>query len=231
MIKTFLALDQVLKSFPKTRSTLPLAYQKIYENEYKDNRTGVGLIGKIKSRLEDWMHMKVSVESKKTILEVGAGTLNHVKFERGYLLYDIIEPMPFLYKNSKELQNINNIYKTSKDLKENILYSNIISIAVFEHMTELPLELIRLIEKLEDTGKLQTAIPTEGSLFWYLSWRFITGIPFYFKYKLDYKPFMRHEHVNSAEEIEILIKYLFFVFSNIAVPVFSEMDTNFLVAC
>ncbi|SHO80672.1 hypothetical protein MNB_SV-15-275 [hydrothermal vent metagenome] len=155
------------------------------------------------------MHIQISKSSKKNILEIGAGTLNHIKFEKKYLFYDIVEPMPFLYKDSQYLKDINNIYKSSKDIPNNILYDNIISIAVLEHITDLPSELVRLSKKLNDKGVMQISIPTEGSFLWYCSWRFVTGISFYLKYKLDYKPFMKYEHVNNSKEIEILIRYLF----------------------
>lgn len=199
----------ILNNFPKQRSELPPAYQRIYEEAYKENRDGVGFIGKLKAKLEDWMHIQVALPPKQRILEVGAGTLNHVKFETDYQSYDIIEPMPFLYKNSAELAKLNNIYKNSTELPANTQYSHITSIAVFEHMTDLPQELINLVNSLKKNGTFQVAIPTEGGLLWYLSWRLVTGGSFYLKHKLDYKPFMQHEHVNNSHEIEALIKYLF----------------------
>lgn len=202
-------IEEYLKRFPKVRSKLPPSYQKIYENEYKDNRNGIGFIGKLKLKLEDWMHIKIANLPKKNILEMGAGTLNHIKFEKNYSSYDIVEPMSFLYENSKFINNINNIYSSSKEIPKDKIYNNIISTAVFEHITDLPSELLRLTNRLNKDGIMQISIPTEGGFLWYLSWRFITGTSFYLKYKLDYKILMKYEHVNNAQEIEALIKFLF----------------------
>ena len=208
-MKILKEVEEILKRFPKKRSKLPSAYKKIYESEYRYNREGIGFIGQIKSKLENWMHIRVASVAKVKILEVGAGTLNHVEFEKDYKLYDVIEPMSFLYKGSETIKKIDHIFGSSEELKEDTFYTHILSIAVFEHMTEMPLELTRLVKKLENGGVFQVAIPTEGSLFWYFSWRFITGSIFYAKYKLNYKTFMKHEHVNNSEETEILINYLF----------------------
>lgn len=202
-------IENILSNFPKIRTGLSPEYRKIYEVEYKENRDGIGIIGNLKAKLENWMHFKVSKLKKEIILEVGAGTLNHIQFENDYLVYDIIEPMLFLYENADSRKLVNNFYKTSEELKDDELYTNIISIAVFEHMTELPLELIRLSKHMKNSAVMQVAIPTEGSFLWYLSWRFVTGTSFYLKYKLNYKPFMKHEHVNNSREIEELLKYIF----------------------
>lgn len=202
-------IENILSKFPKIRSELPPEYKKIYKVEYKENRDGIGIIGSLKAKLENWMHFQISKLKKERILEVGAGTLNHIPFENNYLVYDVIEPMSFLYEHSDSRKLVNNFYKTSEELKDNELYTNIISIAVFEHMTELPLELTRLIKHMKNSGVMQLAIPTEGSFVWYLSWRFVTGTSFYLKHKLDYKPFMKHEHVNKSIEIEKLMKYVF----------------------
>lgn len=199
----------IFNRFPKKRSNLPQEYRKIFKEAYKDNRDGIGLLGALKVKLENWMHHKVANLPKERILEVGAGTLNHIKFENNFKIYDVIEPMNFLYKNSKAIKSVDNIYKTSEEIKNNTYYTNIISIAVFEHMTNLPLELTKLVKMLDKDGTFQVAIPSEGALFWYLSWRLVTGSSFYLKHKLDYKIFMKHEHLNDCDEIETLIGYLF----------------------
>ena len=40
------------------------------------------------------------------ILELGAGNLNHLKYERDFHIYDIVEPFRELYKDSPELKKI-----------------------------------------------------------------------------------------------------------------------------
>jgi hypothetical protein len=52
-------------------------------------------------------------------------------------------------------------------------------------------------------------VPSEGTILWGLGWRFTTGLEFRFKYGLDYGVLMRHEHVNTAAEIEGVLRVFF----------------------
>jgi hypothetical protein len=70
----------VLSKFPKSRPNLPEDYQTIYDGEYLRNRNAVGLVSNVVSRLEAWMHKQVARESLFPLLELGAGTLNHVPY-------------------------------------------------------------------------------------------------------------------------------------------------------
>ncbi|STP08743.1 hypothetical protein [Helicobacter cinaedi] len=102
-------------NFPKTRSPLPQAYQAIYEQHYKNNRDGQGAASGLAQKLERWLHYKVAndtqgISGHKT-LEIGAGTLNQISYEKDFSHYDIIEPFEALYKDSPKLQHINAIYK------------------------------------------------------------------------------------------------------------------------
>jgi len=58
-------------------------------------------------------------------------------------------------------------------------------------------------------GVLAVSIPNEGRFLWKFAYRNTTGREFHRRYGLDYEVIMRHEHVNTADEIEILLRYFF----------------------
>jgi hypothetical protein len=49
----------------------------------------------------------------------------------------------------------------------------------------------------------------EGRFLWTLGWKVTTGREFDKRYKLDYGVIIRHEHVNTADEIETILKYFY----------------------
>ena len=46
-------------------------------------------------------------------------------------------------------------------------------------------------------------------MLWKLGWKLTTGLEFRLKYGLDYAVLMRHEHVNTAFEIETVLREYF----------------------
>lgn len=201
---------KILNSYPRTRPPLPKKYKDIYSQHYIYCRSNKGLIRKIFIFFTNWMHLAISKESNenKSILELGAGTLNHLNFEK-YSYYDIIEPFDDLYLSATNRNQIRYRYKYSNDEKCSDTYDRIISVATLEHLTNLPLDMAILALKLKKKGIFQHSYPSEGSLFWHISSRYISGLNFYLKYKLNFKVFLNHEHVNSANDIETVIKKIF----------------------
>src|SRR5271157_3897723 len=86
-------LTRLLSSYPRSRPPLSDAHQKIYVTHYLENRSGGGPVTHLKNRLEGWMHRRVASRQQGThVLELGAGTLNHLSFEPHSLTYDAVEP-------------------------------------------------------------------------------------------------------------------------------------------
>ena len=92
------------KKYPKYRTPLSKEYLKVYEEHYKNNRDGKGLTNFLSSYMESWAHKIISKTNFKSdkILEIGAGTLNHLKYEKNISLYDVVEPFKNLFINSDE---------------------------------------------------------------------------------------------------------------------------------
>lgn len=203
------SVKNLLASYPRVRPPLPPAHQAIFEEAYKINRQGKGVAEYAAIKLEEWMHRRVVSTGESPVLELGAGTLNHLQFENHIEDYIAIEPFEVLWQGSPQLDKVTRILSSVSDLPEEPRFRRIISVAVLEHMTDLPREVAEAGLRLARDGSFHAGIPNEGGLLWYLAWRFITGTAFWFRYKLDYGYLMRHEHVNSAADIEAVLNYFF----------------------
>jgi hypothetical protein len=205
-----LDVKTILKSYPRNRPILSWDAHKIYEQEYSLNREGKTTVTKIVEWLESWMHKQIAKQTFHSVLELGAGTLNHIQYEReNVCVYDIVEPFKNLYLNSKYIHKIRNIYDYLSDIPLSSRYERILSIAVLEHMTDLPKELALSVQHLEKDGVFQAGIPSEGAALWGLAWRCSTGISYRLRTGLSYEELMRFEHVNRADEILALVRYFF----------------------
>jgi hypothetical protein len=199
---------KILKTYPRKRPILPQEYCRIFKEEYLNNRYGESNLGKVVRHLESWMHKCVSSQSKCVLLELGAGTLNHIKYEETLSIYDIVEPSTYLL-NQKMLHRIRTRYKSIAEIPLSPAYDRIISIAVLEHMLDLPTELARAGLLLKNGGIFQAGIPNEGSIIWRSAWGLTTALAFRMRTGLDYGKIMKHEHVNTAGEIIALTKHFF----------------------
>lgn len=204
---------KILSNFPKKRSPLPPEFQAIYANQYKENREGGSKASGLAQKMESWMHRKVAEDvqsgKQKSTLEIGAGTLNHLRYEKQSAPYDIVEPFNLLYESSPQLNRIRKIYEDISEIPETTKYERVISIATFEHICDLPKVVAQSGLLLADGGRLRAAIPSEGTILWYLGYTFTTGVEFKRRYNLDYEVLMKHEHVNTAKEIETVLRHFF----------------------
>jgi hypothetical protein len=101
------------------------------------------------------------------------------------------------------------MYDDIGDVPDDRRYSRIISVAVLEHLQDLPRVLAASARHLLSDGKFQALIPTEGGFLWGASWRLTTGIAYRLRTGLDYKTMMRHEHINDSREIIELVGHFF----------------------
>lgn len=173
------------------------------------NREGVRIAEGLAKRMEEWMHRQVQGAPGDRLLELGAGTLNHVRFEKGTASYEAVEPFTGLYTNSPERTQVTGIYSYQDEIPDEKRYTRIISVAALEHMVDLPYELSLAALHLDSGGVFKAGIPSEGGFLWWLGWRFTTGAAYYLRHRLDYGVLMRHEHINTAPEIFALARHFF----------------------
>jgi len=206
---------QILNRFPKKRPALSKEIRDIYAKQYKENRNGGSASSSIAQKLETWMHKKVAKASPAQqldfcdTLEIGAGTLNQIPYENRNGNYDFIEPMEFLYLDSPNIKKTRNAYSDITDIPIQFKYNRITSVAVLEHVEDLPKLITKCIERMADGGVFACGIPSEGGFLWGTAWRLSTGLEFRIRTGLNYSDLMRYEHLNDADEIEHLLRYYF----------------------
>lgn len=202
----------MFENYPKERIKLPLEFQKIYSEHYKNNREGSTSASSLAQKMEAWLHRKVAKDVigviDKSTLEIGAGTLNQLKYEQTKP-YDIIEPFSELYNNSKFENHIDCVYSDIDEVSDSKSYDRITSVATFEHILDLPKVVAKTCLHLNEKGSLRVSIPNEGTFIWKLGYKLTTGVEFKLKYGLDYSILMNYEHVNTADEIEQVLKYFY----------------------
>lgn len=205
-------MPTVLDKFPKHRPALPSEYAKIYEQHYLSNRRGRYKTTSLSQKLEAWMHRKVAADlavgGNPATLEVGAGTLNQLAYEPAVERYDIVEPFRALFDGSAHLKRVRHTYDDISEAYQSAPYDRITSVAVFEHIVDLPIVVAHAALLLAPDGHLRTAIPNEGTFLWRLG-TMVTGYEFRMRYGLDYEVLMRFEHLNGAAEIEDVLKEFF----------------------
>jgi hypothetical protein len=155
------------------------------------------------------MHRRIArLQSGRGLLELGAGTLNHLQYESA-MPYDIVEPWPALYQHSGTQDRVTHTYTSIAEIPEHVRYGRIISVAVLEHVENLPDLVARSGLLLDGHGVFQAGIPAEGGMLWGLAWRSMTGSAYRLRTGLPYAPVMRHEHLNTAAEIIAILRHFF----------------------
>jgi hypothetical protein len=201
--------SRLIETYPRRRPPLTPEHQRVYVEQYRLNREGARPMENLAQRLESWMHRRVAAVGGGPILELGAGTLNHRQYEPVDIEYDIVEPFQELYMGRPESRRVRASFGRVEDVPAQAVYRRIFSIAVLEHMENLPREVAGAALRLGPAGVFQAGIPSEGGMLWGFAWRFSTGISYYLRTGLDYGVVMRHEHLNTAAEIVAVVRHLF----------------------
>jgi hypothetical protein len=164
--------------------------------------------------MESWMHKQVAADNDGSFqpgstLEIGAGTLNHLLYEPTAYPYDIVEPFAQLLQPCPEFARIRNIYKDIFEIPDDLRYDRIISVATLEHVCDLPKLIAKGALLMHPDGQLRAGIPSEGTWLWKLGWKLSTGLEFRMRFGLNYGLIMKYEHVNTAAEIDSVLRYFF----------------------
>lgn len=205
---------KLFDKFPKIRPVLPPEYIEIAKINYKENRERTTFFHKLSEKVDSWAHIQAlkavnGNPTRNTILEIGAGTLNHLSYETENHSYDVVEPQNQLYEDSKYLNRVRKIYSNISEIPTEQRYDQIISFFCFEHICNLPEVIARCGLLLNNNCGLQVAIPSEGTFLWTLAWKLTIGFEFRIRYGLNLGVIMKNEHINTAKEIEDVLKYFF----------------------
>lgn len=203
-------VEALLSTYPRSRPDLPPKHQASYVEHYRSNRAGKQGLSKIVLLLESWMHRRVAQGvGGGTLLEIGAGNLNHVPYLSRDCTLDAVEPFKELWVDSPDRVRLRHVYSDVQEIPPKQKYVCIYSVAVLEHLTDLPFILARSGLLLSEGGTFRAGFPSEGGLLWGLAWRFTTGVEYRLKRGLDYAAIMRHEHLNTASEILLLLHHFY----------------------
>jgi SAM-dependent methyltransferase len=203
-------VEKLLASYPRQRPPLTPEHEKVYVQEYRRNRLAKNGLSAVVGTLETWMHRAIAGDRPGArILELGAGTLNHLPYEPAAEVYDVIEPFHELWQDSPLRQRTRKVFDDISELPADEKYDKILSVAVLEHLTDLPSVVSRSAMHLAQNGRFRAAIPTEGGFLLGLSWHCVTGVSYRLRTGLNYAVVMRHEHVNSETEIMAVLRYFF----------------------
>lgn len=203
-------MEALLATYPRSRPELPPKQQASYVEHYRSNRAGKEGLPRAVAKLESWMHRRVAEGlTEGCLLEIGAGNLNHVPYLPRTCTCDAVEPFEDLWKQSPLRSRLRHIYADLLETPHGAIYDCIFSVAVLEHLSDLPFTLARAALLLRDGGSFRAGFPSEGGLLWGLAWRLTTGIEYRLKRGLDYGVIMRHEHLNTAAEILALLRYFY----------------------
>jgi hypothetical protein len=205
-----LRIETLISSYPRVRVPLTPAHEAVYVREYRFNRKGEQGLPRIVRSLEAWMHRAITSESaSNSVLEIGAGTLNHLPYEHSASTYEIVEPFRALWEDSPYRGRVTGYYDDISEIPEDRMYDRVLSVAVLEHLTELPYMLARSAMLLRPGGHFQAGFPSVGEFLWEAAWRLTTGVAYRLRTGLSYAVLMRNEHVNRAAEIIAVAQYLF----------------------
>ena len=166
MIGSILLLLQNGKNCKYIVRKLPKEYEEIYKQFYIDYSNANNFFRKISLLVEKWYHLKAAKSQVKanSILEIGAGNLNHIRYEKEYKNYDVIEPKSYLIESSdnKDKIKINNFYSSIDQVPREKLYQKIIAIVVLENVDNLDLFLEKVEKQLHKEGRFIVEISAEG---------------------------------------------------------------------
>ena len=202
----------LLNTYPRHRLPLPEAHARYYHQEIVAGREGLSLGHRLVLLVESWMHRIVARKSEgQSVLELGAGTLNHLQYENHFENYDVVEPFNYDYsKTPGQIKNrIRHFYHDLSEIPLSQKYDRILSIAVLEHLENLPAIVAQSGLKLNPNGYFQAGIPSEGEFLWHACSNLSTGILFRLRTGLDYATLMQYEHINLASEIIQITEYFF----------------------
>ncbi len=205
------SIERLLASYPRVRHGLPPELAAIYHDTYLSSREGRTVLYRITQMLEGWMHRRArrSAAPGQQVLELGAGTLNHLRWEPAAAVYDVVEPYKALYEGRPEATGVRKFYDDLRDVPIANRYERILSIATLEHVLDLPRLVAQAALRIAPDGKFLAGIPSEGGLLWGAAWRMSVGLSFRLRTGQNYGDLMRHEHVSGANEIVAVVSHFF----------------------
>jgi len=146
-------------------------------------------------------------------LEVGAGIGGHLPFEDlSAQNYHVLDYRPEFCKRLAEQLPAERVHLGTIEERQSFpdgSFDRIIAIHVLEHLRNLPAALAEIARLLRSDGVFDVVIPTEGSLAYEFARKISAERMFRHRFRLDYRPIARSEHVNTYQEVISLLNVHF----------------------
>lgn len=198
--------DSRKSTWPKRRDPLTPEQQAMWEDWYKYflDHMYTSQFGPIHRFNHTYAARSAGVGGK--ILEIGPGTGAHLDYEPLELMDEYI---------GVELRPAFSDALAAKHRKAHVVvgdcqqrlpfpdgyFDRALAIHVLEHLDNLPAALKEISRVLKPAGAFSVVIPAEGGVGYSLGRKVTVQRTFEKRYGCSYQPFIRQEHVNTAEEI------------------------------
>jgi SAM-dependent methyltransferase len=146
-------------------------------------------------------------------LEIGAGIGSHLSFEdlANQEYYALEYRAEFCERLAAFLPPERILHGSIEDRQPfpDGSFDRVIAIHVLEHLRNLPAALQEVARLLRPGGVFDVVLPTEGGLAYGLARKISAERMFRRRFRMDYTPIVRNEHVNTFGEVESLLHPLF----------------------
>ena len=148
-------------------------------------------------------------------LEIGAGIGAHLAFEDLTSQdYFVIERRAEFCRRLEQLLPAGHVICGDIEERQPLpdgSFDRIIAIHVLEHLRDLPRALDEISRLLRPGGAFDVVLPTEGSLAYEVARKISAERLFRRRFRTDYTPIVRSEHVNTFDEVRTLMTSVFAV--------------------
>jgi ubiquinone/menaquinone biosynthesis C-methylase UbiE len=156
---------------------------------------------------------RIIPKKKINTLEVGAGIGNHLFYEKllnqNYYCIELRDNMiKEINKKFPEVKCIKGDIQKKTAFKNNY-FDRVHAIHVLEHLSNLPKCLEEIYRVLKPNGIFQVVIPCDPGFLYQIARKISAERFFKKKFNMDYKWFIKREHINTPKEILFLIKEKF----------------------
>ena len=156
---------------------------------------------------------KLPIPRGSKTLEIGAGIGAHLAFEdlkiQDYHCLELKEERCAEIRKTLPAEKVHLGNIEERQSWDAGTFDRIVAIHILEHICNLPRALEEVSRLMKADGVFDIVLPTEGGLAYTIARKISAERLFRKKFKMDYTPIVRNEHVNTFAEIRDLLDEYF----------------------